>query len=90
LLGRKEELSRTSYFDDNITRSVIEEVKYCTYEEAVMFVLTWNCNTVDPEKLHQRDREKLFAFPPDKTDILVICLQEMVELNSFNVLIGSS
>jgi hypothetical protein len=90
LLGRKEELSRTAYFDDNITRNVIEEVKYCTYEEAVVFVLTWNCNTVDPEKLPQRDREKLLAFPPDKTDIIVICLQEMVELNSFNVLIGSS
>lgn len=55
-----------------------------------MFVLTWNCNTVDPEKLAQRDREKLLAFPPEKTDILVICLQEMVELNSYNVLIGSS
>ena len=90
LLGQKEELSKTKYFDDNITKNVLEEVKYCSYEEAVLFILTWNCNTVDPEKLTQKDKEKLFNFPVDKTDILVVCLQEMVELNSFNVLIGSN
>jgi hypothetical protein len=48
LLGQKEEYSKTKFFDDNITKSVLEEVKYCTYEEAVLFILTWNCNTVDP------------------------------------------
>ena len=45
---------------------------------------------VDPERLSPRDMEKLFNFPLEKTDILVVCLQEMVELNSYNVLLGNN
>jgi len=78
LLGQKEEQSKTKYFEDNITRAVIEETKYCSYEEAVVYILSWNCNTVDPEKLTAKDKEKLFNFPVEKTDIVVVCLQEMV------------
>lgn len=32
----------------------------------------------------------MFNFQFDKTDIVVVCLQEMVELNSYNVLIGNN
>lgn len=53
-------------------------------------MLTWNCNTVDPNKLTQKDKDRLFDFHVDKTDIVIICLQEMVELNSFNVLLGNN
>lgn len=90
LLGKMEELSRTPYFDDNITKAVLEEPKYCSYEEIVLYILTWNCNTVDPDKLTPKDKEKLFSFPVEQTDIVVICLQEMVELNSYNVLLGNN
>ena len=36
------------YFDDNIVKHVLPEVKYCEYEEAVIYALTWNSNTVNP------------------------------------------
>jgi synaptojanin len=90
LLGNQEENSRTKYFDDNIVASVLHEPKYCTYEELVLYSLTWNCNMVDPEKLLPRDLDRLFNFPIDKTDLVVVCLQEMVELNSYNVLMGNN
>lgn len=55
-----------------------------------MYILSWNCNIVDPDKINSRDLDKLFNFPIDKTDMIVICLQEMVELSSFNVLMGNN
>lgn len=55
-----------------------------------MYTLTWNCNTVDPNKITIRDLDRLFNFPIDKTDMVVVCLQEMVELSSFNVLVGDN
>lgn len=56
----------------------------------VVYAITWNCNMVDPSKLAPRDLDKLFNFPIEKTDIIVVCLQEMVELNGFNVVFGSN
>ena len=55
-----------------------------------LYILSWNCNTVDPERLGVRDLDRLMAFPVDKTDMVVVCLQEMVELSSFNVLLGNN
>jgi hypothetical protein len=55
-----------------------------------MYILTWNCNMVNPNKLASRELDKLFNFPIDKTDLIVVCLQEMVELNSYNVLMGDN
>jgi len=55
-----------------------------------MYILSWNCNIVDPDKITARDLDKLFNFPIDKTDMIVVCLQEMVELSSFNVLMGNN
>lgn len=74
LLGAKEEQSRTKYFEDNIAKGVIEEVKYCTYEETGIYFLTWNCSNVDPLKLSLKEKEKLF-FLPEGMDVVVICLQ---------------
>jgi hypothetical protein len=60
LLARKQEQSITNYFDDNITRNIIKEAQYCSYNEAVVYVLSWNCNTVDPEELTTKSKLKLF------------------------------
>lgn len=38
----------TNYFEDNITNDILDETKYCSYEEFGSYVLTWNCNIVDP------------------------------------------
>jgi hypothetical protein len=32
----------------------------------------------------------MFNFPRESADIVVICLQEMVELNSYNVILGNN
>lgn len=32
----------------------------------------------------------MFDFHPQDVDIIVVCLQEMVELNSYNVLLGNN
>ena len=53
-------------------------------------MLTWNCNMVDPESLKPKDLQRLFDFHPQDVDIIVVCLQEMVELNSYNVLLGNN
>jgi hypothetical protein len=55
LLARKDQQSTTSYFDDNIYHT-IEETQFCSYSEAVIYILSWNCNTVDPSKLTPREK----------------------------------
>lgn len=45
---------------------------------------------VDPESLKPKDLDRLFDFHPQDVDIIVVCLQEMVELNSYNVLLGNN
>lgn len=67
---------------------IIKEHEYCDYEELIIYTLTWNCNMVDPYKLAPRELDKLFNFPIEKTDLVVVCLQEMVELSGFNVVFG--
>ena len=79
-----------TYFEDNITSEVLEEVKYCTYEELGAHILTWNCNMVEPESLKPKDIEKLLNFSRKDVDIIIVCLQEMVELNSYNVILGNN
>lgn len=74
LLGNCKEGLDSMYFEDNIT-NVINESKYCTYNDFTAYVLTWNCNNVEPSKLSVKDREKLFAFNPDNVDVLIVCLQ---------------
>jgi hypothetical protein len=38
----------------------------------------------------EKDISVLFRFTRNDTDIVVVCLQEMVELNSYNVILGSN
>ncbi len=71
-------------------KGILKETRYCHYEEIIVYMLSWNCNMVDPQKLTAREMEKLFNFPIDKTDVVVVCLQEMVELSSYNVLLGNN
>ena len=68
------------YFEDNITTEILknQELKYCTHEEYGIYIVTWNCNMVDPSNLQERDLDKLLNFSRDDVDIIVICLQEMV------------
>lgn len=44
----------------------------------------------DPAALRPKDLEKLLNFSRPDVDIIVICLQEMVELNSYNVILGNN
>lgn len=56
LLCKKEEKSDSiTYFEDNIATEVLQEIKYCTYEEFGIYIVTWNCNMVDPETLGDKD-----------------------------------
>lgn len=45
---------------------------------------------VDPETLTAKDVERLFNFSREDVDIVIVCLQEMVELNSYNVILGNN
>ena len=45
---------------------------------------------VDPESLKPKDLDRLLDFHPQDVDIIIVCLQEMVELNSYNVLLGNN
>ena len=93
LLCQKEEKSSSmEYFEDNITSEILrkEELKYCTHEEYGIYVVTWNCNMVDPTALQEKDLNKFLNFPRENVDFIVICLQEMVELNSYNVILGNN
>lgn len=49
LLGEQEEKSNSNqYFEDNIVSGVLDQTKYCTYEEFGAYIVTWNCNMVNP------------------------------------------
>ena len=45
---------------------------------------------VDPEALKIKDLDRLFDFQRKDVDIVIVSLQEMVELNSYNVLLGNN
>ena len=45
---------------------------------------------VEPETFKPKDVEKLLNFSRKDVDIVVVCLQEMVELNSYNVILGNN
>ena len=45
---------------------------------------------VDPTVLQEKDLNKLFNFSRNDVDIVIVCLQEMVELNSYNVILGNN
>lgn len=44
----------------------------------------------NPEQFSSDDVDKLFNFNREDVDIVVISLQEMVELNSYNVILGNN
>lgn len=85
LLGVGDE-SRTFYFDDNIQRR-LEPTRFNSFSELGLFLFSWNCNQVNPSAV---DLSKLFDFPAEEVSIVVVCLQEIVELNTYNVLLGAN
>lgn len=63
---------------------------YCKYSEIGIHAITWNCNMLDPDSLTLDDAKRFLSFDRDKVDLVVVCLQEMVELNSYNVILGNN
>jgi hypothetical protein len=51
-----------------------------------IFVMSWNCNACNPFSINSLNKEKLFNFNRGKVDLVLINLQEMVELNTSNVM----
>ena len=51
-----------------------------------MTIISWNCAQVSPTEIDLG----LLLEMPSLPDILVICLQEVVELNTYNVLLGGT
>jgi hypothetical protein len=45
---------------------------------------------VDPQSLKPKDFDRMLEFSREEVDIIIIGLQEMVELNSYNVLLGNN
>lgn len=55
-----------------------------------MYIVTWNCSMVDPLMLSPKERQKIFTFLDQDIDMVMFNLQEIVELNSYNVLLGNN
>lgn len=55
-----------------------------------MYIVTWNCSMVDPIGLKTKEKQKIFTFLDHDIDLVVFSLQEIVELNSYNVLLGNN
>lgn len=66
------------------------EQQFCTYEKLSLFLVTWNLNGKFPSDIQKVQRELLDfkGYPP--TDIVVVSLQEMVQLNTKNVLMTNN
>ncbi len=45
---------------------------------------------VDPIGLKTKEKQKIFTFLDHDIDLVVFSLQEIVELNSYNVLLGNN
>lgn len=45
---------------------------------------------VNPEMINEKEVERMFNFSRDDVDVVIVCLQEMVELNSYNVILGNN
>lgn len=43
-----------------------------------MYILTWNCNMVDPMRLNIQEKQKIFTFLNEDIDIVIFALQEIV------------
>ena len=78
------------YFDDNIGRKILDEMKYCTFNQVKMYIVTWNCSMVDPMMLSTKEKQKIFTFLDQDIDVVMFNLQQIVQLNSYNVLLGNN
>jgi hypothetical protein len=54
---------------------ILDEMKYCTFDEVKMYVVTWNCSMVDPLMLSAQEKQKIFTFLDQDIDLVVINLQ---------------
>lgn len=45
---------------------------------------------VDPLRLTLTEKQKIFTFLDHDIDLVIFSLQEIVELNSYNVLLGNN
>lgn len=82
---RKGEETRIPYFEKNI-KSRLNEIEYCKFDQITLGVVTWNCAQVSPAEI---DLGSLLSLP-EIPSVLIVCLQEIIELSTYNVLLGGN
>jgi hypothetical protein len=60
---------------------------HATITPLKFFILSWNCNNLNPLSMNELSKELLLKFNRGKVDVVVFSLQEMVELSTYNVLV---
>jgi hypothetical protein len=60
---------------------------HATLTPLKFFILSWNCNNLNPLSMNELSKELLLKFNRGKVDVVVFSLQEMVELSTYNVLV---
>ena len=74
------------WIQKNLERK-LDITEFCTISKLNFYVFSFNCNNLNPLSINELSKEKLLNFNRGKIDVVVFNLQEMVELNTYNVLI---
>lgn len=58
------------------------EADYCSYERISVRICSWNVAAQNPFDCIESVASKWLGFPDEESDLIVICLQEIIDLNA--------